>query len=358
MEKLKYNKAFRQGIGALLFCLLLFGGCATWAVVARIQYNSLVANMETVEATIVDITLDYNRRGPDEQEIDITYEVDGVVYKRELATDTAISFEAGLAANYSVGDKLQIYYDPQNPEIIASPRSVSVGNVFFWIGFILSALAIGCLIYLLKKRKKFLVTQEEYEKEKRAAKNADLLEKNGEKKRCQYFNIPIYAMLSFAPTVAVIVIGLELLEGDFNIRSLISETLEATPVVLVMWCIFIGPLVILSVLNRFCFGKVVCVVNENTLFIKNRDIPINNIKEIAYHPRFASRYEYCYATISVQSNNKLEAIDVNHFPLYGIRKIKKYNPNIKVKCDKYIWFYPLLPTVIVLVLLLIIGVKL
>jgi hypothetical protein len=83
--------------------------------------------MQSLEATIVDIDLDIHIRGPDEQEIYIEYEVDGITYSRELKTDTAISFTAGSGAHYSVGDKIDIFYDPQNPEIIASPRSVCVG---------------------------------------------------------------------------------------------------------------------------------------------------------------------------------------------------------------------------------------
>jgi len=313
--------------------------------------------METVEATIVDISIDHHRRGPDEQEIDVTYEVDGVVYSRELATDTTVSFAPGIAANYSIGDKLQIFYNPQNPEIIAAPRSVSVGNVFFWIGFILFLAATASLIHMLKSRRKFLVTQEEYEKEKRDAKNAELLEKSGEKIRWQYFNTYIYGMLSFIPAIITMIITLEIRVGNLDIWQIILEMLEATPVMVAMYGIFIGPFVVLSIFNRFCFGKVVGVVNESTLFLKNREIPLNSIKEIIYHPEISSKSDpgYTHAVIVVQAKNKTEKINAVHFPIYGLRIIKKYNANIKLRFSKTIWFFVLFPTVASIVLGLLLG---
>lgn len=165
MEKLRYNRAFKKGLAAILFCILLFCSTVVFFIISKIQYNQLVSDMEALEATIVDINYDVHVRGLDEQEIYIEYEVDGVIYSRELKTDTKISFAAGGGAHYSVGDKVRIFYDPQNPEIIASPRSISVG--IFWLIFSLLSLALVlfALVMTLKTRKRFLVTQDEYDKE-------------------------------------------------------------------------------------------------------------------------------------------------------------------------------------------------
>jgi hypothetical protein len=122
--------------------------------------------MKPLEATIVDIDNHIRVRGIDEQEIYIEYVVDGVVYSRELKTDTKISFfSAGEGAHYSIGDKTPIFYDPQNPEIIASPRSISVGYYWLIAALIFLAITLLCLIIMLITRRKFLVTQEEYDKE-------------------------------------------------------------------------------------------------------------------------------------------------------------------------------------------------
>lgn len=165
MEKLRYNRTFKQGMTGVLIFILISGLIFVLSVISKIQYDAIVSNMERIEATIIDIDLDMHRRGPNEQEIYIAYEVGGTVYERQLGTDTGVSFAAGTGAHYSVGDKVEIFYDPQNPEVIASPRSVVVG--YFYMGISALSLAGGgwLLFFLFKNKRKFLVTQAEYEKE-------------------------------------------------------------------------------------------------------------------------------------------------------------------------------------------------
>ena len=119
MTKMRYNRAFKKGIVAILFCIILFSSIVTFFVVSKIQYDQLVSDMKSIEATIVDVDYHTRRKGLDWQEIYIEYEVDGIIYGRELETDTVISFRAGSGAHYSVGEKVPIFYNPQNPEIIA-----------------------------------------------------------------------------------------------------------------------------------------------------------------------------------------------------------------------------------------------
>lgn len=178
-------------------------------------------------------------------------------------------------------------------------------------------------------------------------------ELGGEKIRWQYFNTYIYIMLASLPAVPVMIIAQELRQGNFDIWNTIVEMSGATPVIAAMYGIFIGPFIILSIFNRFTFGKLLGVVTEDTLFLENREIPITDIKKIVYHPRIMTRrsISYSYATIFIRTiANNMEPLDVVHFPLYGLRKIKKYNKKIKLSCDKYIWFLILCPTVILAVL--------
>ena len=180
MTKLRYNRAFKKGIAAILFCIILSGSIVVFFVISKIQYDRLVSDMESLEATIVDIDYKAHYRGPGEQEIYIEYVVDGIVYSRELETDTTISFAAGRGAHYSIGDKVKIFYDPQNPEIIASPRSVAVG--YFWL--ILALFSEGVVLFslrwVIKTRRNFLVTQAEYDKEAEEQKRT-----RAERKRSQ-----------------------------------------------------------------------------------------------------------------------------------------------------------------------------
>ena len=181
MTKMRYNRAFKNGIVAILFCIILFSSIVTFFVVSKIQYDQLVSDMKSIEATIVDVDYHTRRKGLDWQEIYIEYEVDGIIYGRELETDTVISFRAGIGAHYSVGDKVPIFYNPQNPEIIASPRSVSVG--IFWLIFALFflGLVLFSLWWMIKSRQKFLVTQEEYDKEGEELKKSKLAKKQQKK---------------------------------------------------------------------------------------------------------------------------------------------------------------------------------
>ena len=181
MADLRYNRNFKKGLAVILFCILLFGTMFVFSIVSRIQYDRLVSGMDSLEATIVDVDYHTSRKGLDWQEIYIEYEVDGIVYNRELKTDTAISFRAGSGAHYSVGEKVPIFYHPQNPEIIASPRSVSVG--IFWLIFALFflGLVLFALSWMLKSRQKFLVTQEEYDKEGKELKKSKLAKKQQKK---------------------------------------------------------------------------------------------------------------------------------------------------------------------------------
>ena len=164
-----------------MFGILLFSSIVVFFIVSKIQYDQLVSNMNSIEATIVDIDYHTRRKGLDWQEIYIEYAVDGIIYNRELETDTAISFRAGIGAHYSVGEKVPIFYDPQNPEIIASPRSVSVG--IFWLIFALFflGLVLFALWWMIKSRQKFIVTQEEYDKEGEELKKSKLAEKQRKK---------------------------------------------------------------------------------------------------------------------------------------------------------------------------------
>ena len=181
MTKMRYNRVFKKGIAAILFCIILFSSIVVFFLAAKTQYDQLVSDMETTEATVIDIVHHVRRKGVDWQEIYIEYVVDGIVYDGELETDTAISFRAGSGANYMVGDKVQIFYDPQNPEVIASPRSVSVG--YFWLIFALFSLGLVlfALWWMIKSRQKFLVTQEEYDKEGEELKKSKLAKKQQKK---------------------------------------------------------------------------------------------------------------------------------------------------------------------------------
>ena len=165
MDKLRYNRSFKNVVAVLSVLGVLHGSIVVLAGISLIQYTGLVLEMKPVEAVIVDIELNRNRKGPDTQKIDISYIVDGAVYSRKLETDTPISFPPGLVANYSVGDTIKIYYDPENPEVIASPRSAFVAIIVGGFFALFAIPAICTNVSIIKNHRRFLVTQEEYDRE-------------------------------------------------------------------------------------------------------------------------------------------------------------------------------------------------
>ena len=188
----------------------------------------------------------------------------------------------------------------------------------------------------------------------KAQKQAQTLEEmDGEKIRWQYFNTYIYIMLSVIPAVFAMLIMQELKKGNVDIWTFMVEMSGAIPFTLAMYGIILGPFIVLSIFNRFAFGKILGVTSEDTLFLENRETPIKDITQIVYHPRVMSktRAAFSYATFYVSTNeNRCESFDVVHFPIYGLRKIKKCNREIKLKCDNFIWLFALCPTVVFAVL--------
>lgn len=164
MRELRYNRVFRNGLIAILFSVLLFSFSTVVTVISKLQYEELVSDMLPAQATIVDIDTRYHTKG-NVQRIFIEYFVDGVSYERELKTDTGLSLAPGIGSSYSVGEKLNIFYDPENPAVIASPQSVQRANVFLVLFSVFTAFSLVLLMICIKTRRRFLVTPEEYKKE-------------------------------------------------------------------------------------------------------------------------------------------------------------------------------------------------
>ena len=143
MAKLRYNKTFKEGIATILFCIVLFGSIVVFFIAAKGQYDRLVSGMKSMEATIIDVDHDMHIKGPN--------------------------------------DKVPILYDPQNPEIIASPRSLGVGHFWLVVALIGLALVLVCLIAVLKNHRRYLVTREEYDKEREKLKRGKLEAKKRKK---------------------------------------------------------------------------------------------------------------------------------------------------------------------------------
>ena len=157
----------------------------------------------------------------------------------------------------------------------------------------------------------------------------------GEKIRRQYFNIPIYLILSFS--IPIIICTGFLLGQEHKIAS--TEwwyEIVAMGSVLTMPLL---PLAILSLLNRFLFGEVICVLDHKGIHFDDghsRFVHWSDIQRAIYEPDLPGRVGRTFRF----SNNMLRIIakpfkkeveiELDGAPFFLMRKMKKYCPKAKI----------------------------
>lgn len=181
----------------------------------------------------------------------------------------------------------------------------------------------------------------------------ELKDSKGKKIRRQYFNTFILCNASFFPMPLVMIIVMGLRENNLDL----AEMIQAIPTVLIIWGAFLAPFIILSLLNRFLFGKIVGVVRDDGLLLENNFIPWKQIQKITFNPSISSRFNasYTYASLLIKSDTETEyTIDMIHFPIYGLKRIKKCKPEIKIEWGKdgffTILFIALMPTLLSIII--------
>lgn len=191
-------------------------------------------------------------------------------------------------------------------------------------------LTLPPVILVVKSQKKNLPCFIELLKTKLSDKKMpELKELVGEKIRFQHFNLFIYIILSFIPMPFIFIFCAKLQNITFTTLSYQQF--------IAIYCYILAPLIVLSVLNRFFFGKIICVAQDEGLYLENTFILWKDIEKITFCPEFPYKFhlKYTYAVISVKSDENTEySVNILHFPAYGLRKIKNYNPDIKIKWRK------------------------
>ena len=155
--------------------------------------------------------------------------------------------------------------------------------------------------------------------------NNDLKNIDGKKIRWQYFNVPIYGIIAIMMMMVTMFTIHDIRDGSFYLSNIFDTIIQGLYMA--------SPFIVLSVLNRFLFGKVLCVMNDRGIYLKNEFIEWKKIKKVVYKPELSSKREikYTYASFTVAENSKEYELHISHFPLYGLRIIKNYNPSIKVQ---------------------------
>lgn len=151
--------------------------------------------------------------------------------------------------------------------------------------------------------------------------------------RWQFFNIPIYALIIGFFMLTVIFFSAALANGNFDLTKYLSNVFVPAKILFS----FAVPLVVLSVLNRYCFGKTVCVLSEEGIRYRNAFIEWNKVNKVEYEIELPSktRPHFSYAKIVTEKDD----IKIVHAPLYILSEIKKMQPHIKVEITKSSKFF-------------------
>lgn len=157
-----------------------------------------------------------------------------------------------------------------------------------------------------------------------------LLPIEGEKIRRQYFNIVLYfGTLCVVPFTLITYLMNTLLGKEGEILQSFTDVIY----VFIGFLILMIPFFLLSVLNRFLFGQVVCVLEKEGLHHSEGFIIWDAIVKIEYELNIPSKDKkyFCYAHIIKQGIFDAEII---HAPYYLLKEAKNYHPDIEIGLGK------------------------
>lgn len=147
--------------------------------------------------------------------------------------------------------------------------------------------------------------------------------------RMQYFNSYMYTVAG-----GVLLVYLILLCATWgDPRYPLEETLASIPVGVVL----LSPLIILSILNRFFIGRIVCTLSEDGICTENEMISWDEIQSVNYIAELPARHNRRWCRLCVlreKQFGKEFTTEIQHFPYYGLRKIRQLRPNLKATFDK------------------------
>jgi len=162
-------------------------------------------------------------------------------------------------------------------------------------------------------------------------KKNHLREIDGDKIRWQYFTWPLLILLFCMIFVPYCIFVFSFSMGKFNLSEWVSALLVSIEV-----CGgFAVPFIILSLLNRRYFGKIICVINEAGIHYKGGLVKWEDISKIEFEielPGGVVKREnlFCHTVI----HTRKQKITLIHTPIFLIFKVKKHKPFIDAGVSK------------------------
>ena len=190
-----------------------------------------------------------------------------------------------------------------------------------------------------------------FNNERRLRRQVNLKNVKGERIREQYFNVFIFLLIFFAFIPCTILFTINTIADGLGTKfNEISDVLDAVFMILK---ILILP-VVLSVLNRYVFGEIICVLDNVGINYSGGFIRWDSITDIVYVIDFPDKVSFgcCYARVIGKDIN----IKIYSAPVFLLLRAKKYNENIKVRYSKWsiamLVTYAVAPSIIMAIIFL------
>lgn len=164
----------------------------------------------------------------------------------------------------------------------------------------------------------------------------------GYKVRCQFFS-GLLGMLLILFLYLAWVFGWFVLWGIWSFEDVVRELDQ---VIVRVFLFFIVPLFVLSVINRF-IGPVICILADDGIHHKGGFAKWTDVLSIEYHPDIVSKIQFSRIVIYTRSDE----IVINHAPLYMLIRIKRMQPQIKIRLNKFKKYF----SIIFMVILMVVG---
>lgn len=143
---------------------------------------------------------------------------------------------------------------------------------------------------------------------------------SGTRIRRMYFTFWIY-MYSLCLVLVIITMALH----EKSILLFFQFLFECIQYIVV----FIVPFIILSLLNKRLFGRLVCIVNENGLYCNQKLLQWSQIKSATYDIDLPGKSRSGYCSVKIGYDRGYSLI-IPHAPRSILKQIKKYCPQSKL----------------------------
>ena len=155
---------------------------------------------------------------------------------------------------------------------------------------------------------------------------------DGKKIRRQYFNAPLIFLFSIMIAIPYAITVFSLAMGKYEQYEL-SSTLRTS----ILVCgIFSLPFLILRVLNKHFFGKIICVLNEEGIHHPKGMLKWEAVEKIEYaidaKPRYKSDPSRAFRAIVYYAQGTKHLI-LEKVPISLLSRIKKYRKDIDVQIE-------------------------